>query len=65
MVEVTTRKTGFEEKGFKVVILNWLYHPEPQERICAGAELRKRLMAHNPRPDWLPEKKPDATIQNP
>lgn len=50
------RKTGYEDKTLKVIILNWLYHPTPADRISAGAELRKRFLKAHPRPDWLPEK---------
>lgn len=54
------RITGYEGKPLKVVIINWLYHPEPDARIGAGVEMRKRLIKAFPRPDWLPEKNTNA-----
>jgi hypothetical protein len=47
------RETGYEGKTLRVVIENWLYHPEVKERICASAELRKRLQKAFPVPSWV------------
>lgn len=53
---LTDRYTGYEAKILRAVIENWLYHPDPQERILAGVEVRKRMQQRFPRPTWLPEK---------
>lgn len=65
MVEVTPeRKTGYEDKTLKTVILNWLWHPTPADRIAAGSELRKRMIKHHPRPEWLPERTTNGNMAN-
>lgn len=50
------RITGYEGKILRVVIENWLYHPDAKERIIAGTEIRKRFHKTFPTPDWLKEK---------
>jgi hypothetical protein len=55
------RITGYEPKLLRVVIENWLYHPDVKERIRAATEVRKRLQKAFPVPDWLKEK-PNANL---
>jgi hypothetical protein len=53
--------TGFEQKELDVVILNWLWHPEPGVRCGAGMEVRKRFIQTHPEPDWVKQLKQQYT----
>jgi len=52
---------SYEPKSWRIVIENWLWNPDPHERISAGVEIRRRMVKVFPEPDWVKQRKAQRT----